>query len=104
MLETAPVFVNTSQKNELELRFDPRNQPRGILPIFPLSFYYFSAPPSLALRCARWFIVSPFVLEVGFVLSARFSYLISLERDALGPTAHHVGGTFTFLFHFVSKP
>lgn len=39
------------------------------------------------------FIVSPFVLEVlevGFVL---FSYLISLERDALGPTAHHVGGT-----------
>lgn len=51
--------------------------------------------------------VSPFVLEVlevEFVLSARFSYLISLERDALGPTAHHVGGTFTFLFHFVSKP
>lgn len=49
----------------------------------------------------RGFIVSPFVLEVlevEFVLSARFSYLISLERDALGPTAHHVGGTFTFLF------
>lgn len=55
----------------------------------------------------RGFIVSPFVLEVlevEFVLSARFSYLISLERDALGPTAHHVGGTFTFLFHFVSTP
>lgn len=51
----------------------------------------------------RGFIVSPFVLEVlevEFVLSARFSYLISLERDALGPTAR----TFTFLFHFVSKP